>query len=230
MAMEQESRVDLGPGRRRRIRDLAGRVLLKYTDGLLPVSPMDILRRSPVCRIVSYEAYQREALRPSGVTADTYFPSPDGCTQYFADQRRYLVFYNSDLIYSQPWRLRWTLAHEIGHITLGHLLTNSGTHIFGEGLSEDEYARCEAEADYFAAMLLAYPAVLRACKVQSEEALQHLCGLSREAARCRFTSFTASTMAASRVDSLVVGHFSEAIFAATFPIATIEPDMSRFRF
>jgi hypothetical protein len=230
MTMEQESRVELKPGRYRRIRDIAGRVLLKYTDGLLPISPMNIIRRSPVCEIISYETYQKKTLSMHGIALDQYFTSPDGCTQYFADQKRYLVFYNSGSLYSQPWRLRWTLAHEIGHIALGHLLTCQSAHIFGEGLSDDEYALYEYEADYFAGMLLAYPAVLNACKVNSIEALQNLCGLSREAARCRFASFSRSTMTPSTVDALVVSHFSEAIFTATFPIQTIEPDMSRFNF
>ena len=53
MVMEQARRVELEPKRYRKIRDLAGRVLLKYSDGLLPISPINIIRRSPVCEIIS---------------------------------------------------------------------------------------------------------------------------------------------------------------------------------
>ena len=73
-------------------------------------------------------------------------------------------------------RRRWTLAHEIGHILLGHV---------GESITslspEDERA-----ADAFAAELLAPLPILQFCGVSSPEEIARLCGISRQAAGFRF--------------------------------------------
>lgn len=73
-------------------------------------------------------------------------------------------------------RRRWTLAHELGHILLGHAGESA------ERLSEE----CERQADIFAAELLAPLSVLHFCGVSSAEEIARLCGMSEQAARFRF--------------------------------------------
>lgn len=69
----------------------------------------------------------------------------DGCTIKYGDI--YIVLYNSDI--RHPGRLNWTLAHEIGHIYLGH--TQDGD-------------KEEVEAHWFAAQLLMPEFVIRYIK------------------------------------------------------------------
>lgn len=68
----------------------------------------------------------------------------DGCTLIVDDI--FIVLYNEDVSWLSPERLNWTLAHEIGHIYLGH--TKNG---------KIE----EIEANWFAAQLLMPEYVIR---------------------------------------------------------------------
>ncbi len=77
-------------------------------------------------------------------------------------------------------RRRWTLAHELAHVLLGHI---------GDGNARKE--GCERAADEFAAQLLAPLAVLHFCCVSSAEEISRICGISVQAAEIRFRQLTA---------------------------------------
>jgi len=62
--------------------------------------------------------------------------SNDGMSLYSYSQKCYFILYNDDM---DENRIRFTIAHEIGHISLGHEESNDET---------------ESEADYFARHLL----------------------------------------------------------------------------
>lgn len=78
-------------------------------------------------------------------------------------------------------RQRFTAAHELGHILLGHVgkyeLVNR------EPSSEDNPV--EQAANVFASRLLAPACVLWGCNVQSTDEIQQLCKISRTAAEYR---------------------------------------------
>lgn len=75
----------------------------------------------------------------------------------------YIIYYNDTLL---PHRIRWTLAHEAGHIILGAEAT-------------------EADAHYFAEQLLMPLAHLVALGAQSENDIMRICNVSQEAAHNR---------------------------------------------
>lgn len=77
-------------------------------------------------------------------------------------------------------RRRWTLAHEIAHVLLGHVSDSTCS-------SE----RCEKAADEFASQLLAPLSVLHFCCVSSAEEICRICGVSMQAAEIRFRQLTA---------------------------------------
>ena len=77
-------------------------------------------------------------------------------------------------------RRRWTMAHEISHILLGHV--SKKIKCMDEG--------CERSADIFAAELLAPLPVLHFCCVSSAEEIARLCGISMQAAEIRFRQLT----------------------------------------
>ena len=78
-------------------------------------------------------------------------------------------------------RIRFSIAHELGHIFLGHQLTNG------------EYRRTfvidkpseETQADIFASRLLAPAVVLWALDIHSAEEIQKLCFISYSASKIR---------------------------------------------
>lgn len=69
-------------------------------------------------------------------------------------------------------RLRFSIAHEFGHIALLHL----------EKLTNDEY---EHEANMFAARILMPMCVIKETKAYTPEAISRLCGVSLTAANYR---------------------------------------------
>lgn len=81
-----------------------------------------------------------------------------------------------------PERRRFTLAHELGHIILGHVgrvgLLNR------EPSPEDD--PLEQAANVFASRLLAPACVLWGCNVQSAAEIAQLCGISKTAAQFRW--------------------------------------------
>lgn len=121
----------------RRAERLAYRVLIARQITSLPVEPLPMLR---ACRDTEVMTCAEAAVRlemPEERFA-SYFDRTDAVT--FRAERngevRYCVVYRTG---GNPARLRFTLAHELGHRLLGHT-----------GLDEAE----EREADHFASHLL----------------------------------------------------------------------------
>lgn len=211
--------------RYRQIRDAAGQVLVEHCDGRMPIRPQDILAHMPMCRCDGFSGYKQRMGFPRHTAVEEVFATRDAITSYDVAAGHYLVIYNDDdRARNVPGRLRWTLAHEIGHITLGHLLV-MGQSLYLQEDTGEEYARFEREADYFAAMLLAHPALLHACAIPTVSALQTFCGLSQAAATSRFVALRRAIPAASLTDGLVLKHFEQVIRERNLPFVT-EPDFS----
>lgn len=79
-------------------------------------------------------------------------------------------------------RQRFTAAHELGHILLGHVEEGSPAH--RGPLPADN--PMEREANVFASRLLAPSCVLWGCGVRSVEDIIELCSISRQAAELRW--------------------------------------------
>lgn len=88
-------------------------------------------------------------------------------------------------------RIRFTVAHELGHIVLGHLTEpHLDAHIFKTrqnmgDMNLDARDPEEREADMFAARFLAPSVVLWALDVHAADEITALTGLSRQAAEFR---------------------------------------------
>jgi len=102
---------------------------------------------------------------------DIYALSPYGFS--FKENGRYICAINENLCGNT--RRRFTEAHEIAHILLGH--TNESVDI--------PTAQCEREADRLAGEMLAPLSVLHFCGVSSSAEIARLCGISMQAAEIR---------------------------------------------
>ena len=78
-------------------------------------------------------------------------------------------------------RLRFTIAHELGHIILGHV----GKYALVNREPSPNDNPIEQEANIFASRLLAPACVLWGCKVKSAEDIMKLCDISYQAADFR---------------------------------------------
>ena len=157
----------------KRARDLSWRVLLNTGTRELPV------KVSRICRGygVTLRSYQVGALiRELGLEAQCDIS--DGFTVRSGD--RCYVFYNME---QPPGRVRFTIAHELGHVLLGHL--GDGEHTVYNRESSSENAPEEHTANVFASRLLAPACVLHALGAVTPEQIAAVCDISMAAARLR---------------------------------------------
>lgn len=151
-----------------------------------PIQPELILQYVPKnCRILTYQ----EMATVTGCTVQdvaVLCKSYSGATHYDPESNRYLILYNAEM---NAGRIRWTLAHEIGHICIGHLETIEEAEIaYTE--SRGFYDQFESEADYFAWNLLAPLPIMREMGIRSASEIKSTYGLSTQAAALQFDRYS----------------------------------------
>lgn len=150
-----------------------------------PVRPKTVLQCMPKdCRILSY----REMADATGCSKDEIAAisgSNSGATHYDTGHDRYLIVYNENM---NDGRILWTIAHEIGHICLGHINATGASNI---AFSDDQnaYSQLESEADCFAWNLLAPLPILRETGIKSANEISIHYGLSKQAATLHFERY-----------------------------------------
>lgn len=135
-------------------------LLKKSRISTMPVNLTQILD-SYDWGFISYKEAQEDGFKIANIS--------DGYTLYH--ENNYLILFNSEMF---PQRIRWTIAHEIGHIVLGHAKTNDIS-----GFTANE------EAQYFAEQLLAPAAVVSKLGGNSDLQISEICNISKEAAQWR---------------------------------------------
>lgn len=98
---------------------------------------------------------------------------------------KYIIFYDESKL---PARIRFTLAHELGHIILGSGFTKTKTGMLitarnSEPAENDSPE--ETEANMFAARLLAPSCVLHELKLFTVEEIMKCCNITQSAAKFR---------------------------------------------
>lgn len=145
------------------VRDLAWRVLLDNNISALPVNTVGIAGASGVSIIKNSEV---DELKSTEVGASIY----DG-------EKWYIVY--DDTVSKE--RIRFTIAHELGHIFLGHPL-KLGYHARTIDTDKPE---TEKQADMFAIRLLAPSCVIWGLGLHTAEEIQNYCNISYSAAKAR---------------------------------------------
>lgn len=155
-------------------RDAAWRILLDCKVDRLPVDLNDICKRLKI-RVLSYRAAERLIER-----ADLWeaVRRTDGLTFYWRGTP--VILYDDTTVLP---RVTFTVAHEVGHIILGHVRPGMATAVNREPHPGDNQE--ETAANQFAARLLAPACVLWALDVHTPEEIMGLCKISRTAAEFR---------------------------------------------
>ena len=105
-------------------------------------------------------------------------PSQSGISFRTGDGEWLIVYEDDDAI----GRKRFTIAHELGHILLGHPLREGGQHT---RIFIKERPQIESEADMFAARILSPACVLWALDLHTPEEISKCCQISYTAAKFR---------------------------------------------
>ena len=157
---------------------------------IFPVEPLSIFDGMKNCRVMSYQQ-MAEVLGDTIAAVVLACESESGCTQYTCDDDRYLTLYNASCDNNNvAGRIRWTLAHELGHIILGHFSDMVVTHMEENNFHSSAVCqKFEKEADFFAATLLSPFPAFQNYEIKSAYGIQSIFGLSDEASRNRMDQY-----------------------------------------
>lgn len=145
-------------GRYKNVRNAAWQVLIDFGVCALPVTVSDIAAAAGINIVNNSDVYILSD-RQMGITV--------------SDNGQWYIVYDDTQTVS---RSRFTIAHELGHIFLGHEIIN-GHWAFDP--------TAEQAADMFALRLLAPACVLWGLGLHSPEEIAHTCNISIASARIR---------------------------------------------
>ena len=149
-------------GKYKNARNASWQCLIDFNVSSLPVMVSKIAKASDIA-IIKNSIVGLLKTDKSGITI-------------FQNKKFYIIYNDTE----NSRRCRFTIAHELGHIFLGHLLINTPEYkTFA--IREDN----ESEANVFARDLLAPACVLHELKVFTARDIANLCNISLEAATYR---------------------------------------------
>ena len=155
-------------------RDAAWNTLIECGVSSLPVRPSEICKHYNWV-LADYVAGQR-SIELLGL-AELKDKTDGFCA---VTENHVYIFFDSSL---PTGRQRFTVAHEIGHLILGHVGRGMAT-VENREPTGTERAE-ERQANQFAVRLLAPACVLHEIGAITPEAIRELCGISRQAAEFR---------------------------------------------
>lgn len=145
------------------VRNAAWQCLIDYKVSELPVKPSLIARAAGI-KVIKNSIVHELSPHESGVS--------------LFDGKQWYIIYDDE---NTKQRCRFTVAHELGHIFLGHELRKG---YYARTFDRSRPA-VEQEADAFAARLLAPACVLWALNVHTAADIAALCDISNAAAQIR---------------------------------------------
>lgn len=122
-----------------------------YSNGRLPIDLIHIINQLDNLHLMKYTTFAKiRHLKLENVYE--LLQSDDGALWYQTNTDTYILLYN-DTIKSKE-RIRFTIAHELGHYVLKHNELTNKTILSRYNLADKEYDRFEMEANFFAKHLL----------------------------------------------------------------------------
>lgn len=146
--------LEISSNRKKEIKEYVCSTLDKYGTPTLPVKIGSIIRTISYIKLITYSSQIRKygisykELILDAETKDSYAVR-EGATG------RYCIYYNDiDKNIVSSNRVRWNLAHELGHVILNHHEMAGLEKLYRVGLDDETYQYLEDEADYFAQLIL----------------------------------------------------------------------------
>lgn len=153
-----------------------------------PLDVQNIIKYFPECRFMTYKQFAEI----NHCTIDDVIrlcESKSGCTHYDVLQNRYLILCNQSEANNNGGRKRWTEGHELGHVICKHHAISAYTKLSENNIVRQSDPEYEAEADYFAATLLAPFPLFDILNIHSPIDVQLRFGLSCEASIYRYKQY-----------------------------------------
>lgn len=150
-------------GKYKNARNASWQCILDYNINILPVKVTDIINKSDNIRLVKNSVAKILCNGISGIT--------------IVDNDKFIIVYKDT---DNSKRCRFTIAHELGHIFLGHMIVNQTTYRTFAVQNDTE-----SSANIFARDLLAPACVLHELQILTAAEISRLCNISLEAATYR---------------------------------------------
>lgn len=151
-------------------RDLSWQVLIETGIDKLPVNLDNI------CSYYGITVLSYSTLKARNMLISEMNQSNDGFS--FKIKNKHFIVYNDSI--KSAKRIRFTIAHELGHILLNH-----NSHMGHYRTVQKYEAVEELQADTFARDLLMPATVLAGLNVQTKDDIVRLCNVSEQAAQLR---------------------------------------------
>ena len=149
-------------------RDLAWKTLIECNIGELPIK-LSIIAKYYNIQVLSY--------KNSNINIAN---NDDGYSLKLND--KFIIYYNEQ---KPPQRIRFTLAHELGHCLLGHIKDNEITYRYNSESDSIKDLK-EIQANVFARDILMPATVLHSLNVKSADDISNICDVSIQSAEIRF--------------------------------------------
>lgn len=135
----------------KKLKNIAYSFLNQYTNGKLPIDLLHIISQLDNLHLMKYSTFAKENNMDINKVYQ-FLNSEDGALWYKTDTQTYILLYNDTI--DNKERIRFTIAHELGHYVLKHNEVTDKTTLSRYTLTEDEYNVFEKEANFFAKHLL----------------------------------------------------------------------------
>lgn len=181
--------LEISSNRRAEIKKHVLGTLQNYGQPHVPVKIGNIIRQMHNVKLITYSSQ----IKKHNITYDELIvdaETKDSYAVWNSTSDRYCIYYN-DIDYNivSSNRVRWNLAHELGHIVLEHHKSCKHHKLFRDGLASSIYDYLEEEANYFAQLILVPHVVLYSFKIKNANQLKTLCKISGPAANRRFYAY-----------------------------------------
>ncbi len=187
--MVQMTQTNISIERRQFIKSVVVSAYEHFNKPKLPLEIKSFTRSFSNIRLISYSKHMKRMSLPYSYLINI---AKDSYTDYYADINMYYIYYNDiDCNIVSSNRYRWNIAHELGHVLLGHLSDNERTRLTRPTLPYDEYLYLEDEADYFAQLVLVPHSPLFGFNIQNSNHIKLLCKISGPASRKRMYEYNA---------------------------------------
>lgn len=150
-----KTQIEISRNRRNEIKEIVLKTLRESGFNSLPVDIKSITKHFSNIRLIPYSVQ----MKTHNLTLDEvidFAETRHSCVDLIIanGKKHYIIYYNDiSRFIAKPYkRYRWNIAHELGHVLLEH--NNEKTRFFRRGLTDSEYDILEAEADYFAQLIL----------------------------------------------------------------------------
>jgi len=183
-------------------------VLIEHNARKLPIDILKIIKNTPnVSYVKAVELCDKKNINIDEFIIECMDGSVDGIVKYDGD-KKYLIIYDTGYTFS-PERDLFTLAHEFGHIKLGHfqVLQSKKISRSGNNANDPLYSMMEKEANCFASNLLAPSIVLQNMHATNTNEIMDLCRLSHRAASIKQSKISNYRYKATYKNNVLLNNF-----------------------